>query len=200
MGKGSGSKESLWVDMTAMCDVAFLLLTFFILTSKFKVEQPVEVFTPSSVSEVKLPETDIMMITVSDDGRIFFDMDGQFKRMDLINKIDEKYSLNLTDQEKTTFSLGTSFGVPIGSMKQYLSLPVDERKAVRMSGIPSDSTNNELSEWILYGRMTNPKIRIAIKADKDASYPVVGKVIKTLQERNINKFNLITDMEIRPEI
>lgn len=188
------------MDMTAMCDVAFLLLTFFILTSKFKVQEPVEVLTPSSVSEVKLPETDIMMITIADDGRIFFDMDGQFKRRELIDKIDEKYELGLNEDEKNLFAITSSIGVPFGSLKNFLSLPTEERNRVEQPGIPADSTNNELSQWILYSRISNPKIRIAIKADRDANYPVVGTVIRTLQERNINKFNLITDLEALPEI
>src|SRR5688572_5546877 len=174
------ARKSIFVDMTAMCDVAFLLLTFFILTSKFKPEEQVIVDTPSSVSEIKLPDVDIMLITVSKEGRIFFNIDGQFKRKELIEKLNEKFALGLNKNEMNTFALGSGIGVPFNQLKSYLALSPEEQKQVKEPGIPSDSTNNELKDWILYGRMTNPKIRIAIKADQDAKYPGVAKVIKTL--------------------
>jgi len=198
MPKVKVPRKSMFVDMTAMCDVAFLLLTFFILTSKFKTEEPVIVDTPSSVSEIKLPDVDIMLITVDKEGKIFFNIDGQFKRKELIEKMDEKFALGLTEEQKIKFALGSSFGVPMGGLKQYLSLSHEEQLKVVVPGIPADTARNELADWILYGRITNPKIRIAIKADQDANYPAVGKVIKTLQDRKVNKFNLITDLEANP--
>jgi biopolymer transport protein ExbD len=57
--------------MTAMVDVAFLLLTFFMLTTQFKPPAEVDIDLPSSHAEVKLPGTDIMTVTVAEDGRVF---------------------------------------------------------------------------------------------------------------------------------
>jgi len=64
-------RKSTAVDMTAMCDVAFLLLSFFILTTKFKPSEAVPVNTPSSVAAKVAPETNVVMISLNKDGKIF---------------------------------------------------------------------------------------------------------------------------------
>src|SRR5690606_3547719 len=109
-------RKSTNIDMTAMCDVAFLLLTFFMLATKFKPDEPVTVTTPSSISEIPLPDKDIMMITVDPTGRIFFTIDNQLVRKDLIEDIDEFKNLNLTEEEKMNFALGSSIGVPFSQL------------------------------------------------------------------------------------
>ena len=78
-------RKSTLIDMTAMCDVAFLLLTFFMLTTQFKSDESVIVDTPSSISEIKLPDTDIINITITQDGKVFFSIDNKnFTREKLI--------------------------------------------------------------------------------------------------------------------
>jgi biopolymer transport protein ExbD len=188
------------MDMTAMCDVAFLLLTFFILTTKFKPDEAVVVDTPSSVSEVKLPESDILIITVGSKGQVFFGVDAQPVRLKTIVSINDKYKLNLTPEEESEFSLLTSIGLPVQSLKEYLNLPPAERTKFTQPGIPIDSLDNQLRDWLLYSRTANPKLRIAIKGDKAVKYSVTKKIISTLQEQNINKFNFITGMEKMPDI
>ena len=64
MGRAKIKKKSTFIDMTAMSDVTVLLLTFFMLTSTFVKKEPVTVRTPDSVSEIKIPETDILQILV----------------------------------------------------------------------------------------------------------------------------------------
>ena len=184
--------------MTAMCDMAFLLLTFFMLTTKFKAQEAIVVDMPSSVSEIKLPENDIMVISVDKKGGIFFGIDGQNTRMDLIDKMSKQYNIHFSDQEKQEFSLMPSFGVPVAKLKGVLNLQADDRKNLIQPGIPCDSLNNELSSWVKLARLANPEFRFAIKGDREANYEVMDKVIATLQEQNINKFNLITTMEVRP--
>lgn len=186
--------------MTAMCDVAFLLLTFFMLTTKFKADDPVIVDTPSSISEIKLPDTDIMAITITKDGKVFFGMDGKYNRERMIEKIGARFGIQFTEEEVHSFSLTGSFGVPIANLKQFLSLTSEERKNEKIQpGIPIDSLNNELQYWIVYGRLSNPRTRIAIRGDGETPYPVVKGVMNTLQDKNVNKFNLITDLEVRPK-
>ncbi len=193
-------KSSPQLDMTAMCDVAFLLLSFFMLTTKFKPDEPVIVDTPSSVSEIKLPETDILLITIDKDGRVFFGIDGQPARANMLNLMSERYKINFTEEEKYRFSVLENFGVPIASMKGLLELKVDERnKPGVQKGIPTDSLKNELADWVICARLSNPKFRIAVKGDQDANYPVIKRIIATLQEKNVNKFNLITSMEKAPQ-
>lgn len=193
-------RKSTLIDMTAMCDVAFLLLTFFMLTTKFKSDESVIVDTPSSISEIKLPETDILNITITSAGKVFFNIDNKnFARERLLEKITEKHpELQFTDQEKDAFRLTGSIGVPLSQLKGYLALDEYDRKTYDQPGIPVDSTNNELSTWIMQGRLSNPNVRITIKGDQGCPWPVVKKVINTLQDRNVNKFNLITDLEADP--
>jgi biopolymer transport protein ExbD len=190
--------------MTAMCDVAFLLLTFFMLATKFKPDEPVVVKTPSSISEITLPDVDIMLLTVDPKGRIFFSIDNKLKRKALIDEINTEKGLGLDDAQKNAFALGSSVGIPFNQLKSYLSLPPEEQKAfdAKAPGVPVDtsvlSVNNELAAWIKTARLSNPKLRICIKADGDASYPNVAKIVKTLEGYKIFKFNLITNLKAVP--
>ena len=195
MSKVKIPRKSTVVDMTAMTDVAFLLLTFFMLATKFKPDEPVMVTTPSSISEIKLPETDILLLTIDKDSRVFFSMDGDQNRIELLNKMAEKYQLTFTDAQKKEFSLLSSFGVSIKNLGDYLNQDADARKTYPQPGIPSDSTNNELADWIVQARYTNKDLRFAIKGDGDAGYPVIKQVLATLQEKKVNRFNFITSLE-----
>jgi biopolymer transport protein ExbD len=195
MPKVKVPRKSTSVDMTAMTDVAFLLLTFFMLATKFKPDEPVIVDTPSSISEIKLPDVDIMMITIDKENRVFFGIDGQQKRAEMLDKMAAKYQMSFTDKEKQEFSLLSTFGVPMAQLKQFLAIPPADRNKTKVSGIPSDSLNNELSDWVWNARIVNNSIRVAVKGDQNTSYPVVKQVMNTLQERNVNRFNFITTME-----
>ena len=195
MGKVKVHRTSPSLDMTPMVDLAFLLVTFFMLTTKFAPEEPVAVDTPSSTSIIKLPETGILTITVSKDGAVFFNMDGKYHRQELLRKIGEKYGVAFTPEETTSFALSSSIGLPIGNLKEFLDMSTEDRKLVNQSGIPTDSLNNELADWIVLARMTNPQLRVAIKGDGASNYPVVRKVINTLIDKRVTIFNLITNME-----
>lgn len=197
-------RKSTNVDMTAMCDVAFLLLTFFMLATKFKPDEPVSVVTPNSISDIPLPDDDIMMITVDPKGRIFFSVDNQNVRENIIRDVNEYKGLNLDEGQVRAFKFGSSVGVPFNQLKSYLSMQGSDQKEIDKTtqGIPvdsvADSEGNELGAWIRIARNNNPRIRIAIKADSDATYPQVQKVIKTLEGWKIFKFNLITGLKAIP--
>lgn len=186
--------------MTAMCDVAFLLLTFFMLTSNFTKKEPVLVATPSSVSEIKIPETNIMTILIDSEGKIYFGIDGQANRQQLIGKMAAVYRVALTEEEIKRFTLLDLFGNPMSALKPFLSLPSERRDLNQNNmGIPADSTNNQFKEWIKSARSVNPDLRIAIKADEKTPYPAIKKVMKSLQELDENHYNLITRLETAPE-
>ncbi len=196
MTRIKASRQSITLDMTAMCDMAFLLLTFFMLATKFKPEESALVDIPSSVSEIKVPDSDIITISVQKDGAIFFGVDGQNTRRELIQKMDEKYDLALTEHEKGAFTLIDAYGAPVAGLRALLSLSHEQRQRMIMPGIPADSVSNELKDWVHLARLSNPKCRIAIKGDKDTDYNVIQQVVETLQKQNINKFNLITTLEM----
>ncbi len=199
------------IDMTAMTDVAFLLLTFFMLTAKAKPQENVVIDTPSSISETKLPDAGTLTILVGKDSRIFLDMAGQHTRLDLINSMNEQYQIGLTEQEKMLFANVGSFGVPRSQLKKYLNTMPAERTKFPATGIPVDTVDvnkSELANWIHNARLAQYRMKqegkvkdeyvMVVKADKDTPYPAVQKVINTLVDINVNKFNLITGNETDP--
>lgn len=197
-------RKSTFIDMTAMCDVAFLLLSFFMLATKFKPDEPVVVVTPASISKVILPDADIMTITVDKDGRVFFLIDNKSIRKNLIENVDEYRNLGLTDAEKYQFAIGGSTGAPFNQLKSYLALTPAQKADydAKAPGVPTDTSvknpDNELAMWIRMARNNNPKLRICIKADVATSYPNIQKIIATLAGWQIFKFNLITDLKAIP--
>lgn len=194
-------RKSTVVDMTAMCDVAFLLLTFFMLTSNFTKKEATSVTTPSSISEMKIPERNIMLILVDARGKVFFGIDGQDNRTALLDKIGTTYNITFSQSELKEFSLINSFGLPISQMKSFLSLKPEERDASAYSpGIPCDSLDNQLRNWVSTARGINKELRIAIKADQSTPYPIIKKLLGTLQGLNENRYNLITTLETAADL
>lgn len=194
-------KKDTWIDMTPMSDVMILLLTFFMLTSTFLKPEPVTVAVPMSVSEVKIPEVNVLSILVSPEGQIFLDLDGQDARKDVLEKMASNYKIDLTTDEIYKFSIGTSFGVPMKDFKKFMMLRDEDRnKELAKYGVPMDSTNNEFKGWVLAAREVKGKeMRIAIKADAETPYPHVQSVMSSLQDLKENRYNLITSLRAEEE-
>jgi len=192
-------RKSTAIDMTAMCDVAFLLLTFFILTATARQPEALPVDTPASTVKIKLPETDVATLTIGQ-GKVFFGVKGQQIRINMLDRIAKRYNLQFTDQEKIRFSVVEEFGVPVASLKSFIAQTSDERtKPGAQTGIPADSADNQLNEWILAARyatkeLNSTDLRISIKGDSKEEYPTIKKVIDILQKQKINKFSLITSL------
>lgn len=199
MAKVKMSKKSTKIDMTAMCDVAFLLLSFFVMTSTAKVPEPLPVDTPASTRETKLPDTDLATITVGDK-KVFFGMTGQDLRKGALEKIAERYSLKFTEEETKRFSVIDGFGVPVTGLKGVIAKSGEERnKEGVQGGIPYDSLDNQLREWILAARYSakelhGKELKVAIKGDAKEEYPTIKKVIDILQQQKVNKFFLVTGL------
>lgn len=195
MGKVKVHRTPPSLDMTPMVDLAFLLVTFFMLTTTFAPQEPVIVDIPKSVSEIILPDKDRMIITIADDGRVFFDMDNQGARKQTLRYMGDKYGVSFTPQQETAFSILQGFGLPVNTLPDFLDMDPDQRNTIQQPGVPADSVNNQLADWVVFARMSNPKVRIAVKGDRDTNYKVVERVINTLIDRKVLRFNLITGLE-----
>jgi len=191
-------KKSTSTDMTAMCDVAFLLLTFFILTATAKVPEVLPVDTPASTVQTKLPEKDLATLTVGN-GNVFFDVKGKDVRKRTLELMSDKYGVKFSDDDQNKFAIMESFGVPIQSLKQILDMKPSDRSKAQQPGIPKDSLDNQLADWIQNARLANiemhdKELEIAIKGDAKEEYPVIKKVMDILQDQKINNFSLVTGL------
>ena len=193
-------RKSTFIDMTAMSDVTVLLLTFFMLTSTFIQKEPVVVATPSSVSEIKIPETNILSILVDPDGKVFMSLDRQEDKANVLKLLGKDFGINFTDKEVYDFSLQPSFGVPIQNMQEFLGMPSGEQdRLMKEYGIPADSTDNQFKLWVRHAREVNRDLVIAIKADQDTPYPKIKNIMNTLQDLRENRYNLITSLKKMPD-
>lgn len=193
-------RKSTFIDMTAMSDVTVLLLTFFMLTSTFIQKEPVVVATPSSVSEIKIPETNLLSILVDPDGKVFMSLDKQEDKANVLKLLGKDFGINFTDKEVYDFSLQPSFGVPIQNMQEFLSMPSGEQdRLMKDYGIPADSTDNQFKLWVRHAREVNRDLVIAIKADQDTPYPKIRNIMNTLQDLRENRYNLITSLKKMPD-
>lgn len=197
MGRAKIKKKSTFIDMTAMSDVTVLLLTFFMLTSTFVKKEPVQVTTPASVSEIKIPESNILSILVDPKGKIFMSMDKQGDLRATLESMGQEYGVAFTPEETKKFVVASTFGVPMKSMKKYLDLPAEKQDEVlKTAGIPCDSLDNQFKSWVRNARIANPDFRIAIKADAETPYSVIKQVMNSLQELRENRYNLITSLKV----
>ena len=201
MSKAKVKRSSTAIDMTAMCDVSFLLLTFFILTATARQPDPLDITTPSSSVQFKMPDRDISIVSIGK-GVVFLEIIGQDVKKATLQRMGAAYGQTFTPQEMDRFAVVGAFGVPMGNMKKFLEMDGTNReKSGIQSGIPMDSTtNNELYNWIKEARYATSELhgidmRLSIKGDAQAEYPVVRKVIDLLQKQKINKFSLITSSE-----
>lgn len=198
------TRKSTAIDMTAMCDVAFLLLTFFILTAKPKVTDPSKAEVPPSTKMT--PVLDANMVTLSiGQGKVFFSVTEDDIREAALKEMGKKYNVPFTPEEIQRFKLTQVFGVPMKELKGFLDLDKDALKAYQQPGIQVDTTNNsELSNWILISRQADKALHdkdldFSIKADKNEEYPTVDLVIGILERQKKFKFNLITTLRTAPK-
>lgn len=194
--------------MTAMVDVAFLLLTFFILTTKFRPEEQFPVDTPMAASATPLPGTGVVVIGVDKEERVSFSIVDFDIKEEMLNIIEEQYGYRFSSLGKQFFSSTNDFGLPFGKLATWLNQPtVEQMKAFPQTGIPvskDPKKENDLVKWIRTvrraARRVDKPLVFAIKGDLDAKYPRMDEVIYTMQEEGINRFNMVTQMEADPRV
>jgi len=200
MGRAKVKRGSTAVDMTPMCDVAFLLLTFFILAAKFKPPAVIEVVTPLSVSNKVAPQKDFLMVTISKDNKVFLDIDPGIKG-DVLDELGKERNMTFSEQDKANFINAQFVGVPISQLKQFDQLKPEQIKATVLPGIPVDSTNNELQSWIsaAINAQMGQKLNFLIKGDASSKYSTFSQVIDAFKKNDQYKYDLVTTSEQVPE-
>lgn len=201
MAKIKIQKKDIWIDMTPMSDVMTLLLCFFMLTSTFLTPEPVQVTTPNSVSEVKIPEQDVLNILVTPEGRIYAGTENKNNMKAMMETMTDKFGVQLNAVQTKHFLEDAMVGASMSQLAAYLSLePEKMGEAIQKLGLPLDSIKggkSEFQEWITAARDANPDIRLAIKSDAKTPYAVVKKLMSELQDMNENRFQLITNLDVK---
>ncbi|MGD0582201.1 MAG: biopolymer transporter ExbD [Bacteroidales bacterium] len=193
--------KSPHIDMTPMVDLFSVVLTFLMLTTTMRQPEPAVVDTPSSVSEKPTPEFNMLTLLISKDGRVFMNIDNghdtAYKvRYKILAEMGKQYNVEFTEPELRDFDKNpSSIGVPMQKMKEFLDAKDNETKKQFQVGIPIDSLDNQLASWVLYARQVNPNVQACIKGDSKTEFPVIKKVLDILQDKNVNRFNLITNLE-----
>jgi len=199
MGRAKLPRKSTNIDMTAMCDVAFLLLSFFILATKFKPPEALSVVTPSSVSTKVAPEKDVVLVTIDKDGKVYLSVsdNNMSEKKDMIDAINTSKNLGLSDAQKNNFVRipNAYIGASFGQLKSYLDKTPEQLQNVVKPGIPAvDSTNNEMIEWLRVAATAfqGKKMNVVVKGDDASKYPSFQGVIIALKKNDLMKFQVVT--------
>lgn len=191
-------RKSTAVDMTAMCDVAFLLLSFFILATKQKPPEVLAVQIPNSVSSKVAPDKAIL-VTLTKDGRTFLMLGDDTKKADILANVNLTKGLGLSPAELQKWGKQPFIGQPLGQIKGSMAQST-EPDAAKMPGIPTDSTNNEMVDWIrsvsnVYagGDMKALQEMLLVKGDNDALYPAFKNIKEAFKKNEIYKFRIVTN-------
>ena len=204
MGKVKIKKADIWIDMTPMSDVMVLLLTCFMMSSTFMKKEPATVTTPMSVSEIKVPETNVLNILVDSIGNIYMGMDNENHAQAALLSMAGQFGVSIDPLQRTAFLEDGMWGMPMDKLEAYLKLDPDSRNVAikQQGGIPLDSIDGDKSEfqmWVTEARNANEDIKVAIKADQNTPYRVIKKIMGELRDMNENRYYLITSYKANQE-
>lgn len=200
MARAKIKRGSTSVDMTPMCDVAFLLLTFFILAAQFKPSDAITVTTPSSVSNKVAPQKDFLTVTIDKNNKVYLEMDEAMKG-DVLDELGKEKNMKFTPEDKANFIKAQYIGVPLNQLTQFIRLTPEQLKGVNIPGIPIDSTNNELTAWVSAALSVSmgQKLSLLIKGDDNAKYPTFKGVIDAFKANDQYKYFLVTNAKDVPQ-
>jgi biopolymer transport protein ExbD len=193
--------KSPHIDMTPMVDLFSVVLTFLMLTTTMRQPEPAPVDTPSSVSEKPTPDNNTLTLLLSKDDKVYLNFDNgpdtllKF-RPKILTEMGKRYNIEFTPEELRTFEkYPSSIGLPINKMKDFLDTKDSKKRAAMETGIPIDSTDNQLADWIFCTRTVNPAVQACIKGDAKTGFEVVKRVLDIMADKNVFKFNLVTTLE-----
>jgi len=223
MANVSKPKGAPSIDMTPMVDLAFLLVTFFMLSANFRTDEIVPVDVPASIAENIIPNNMLVRVTVDHNGRIFYGIAGkEDTKRNMLMRISEKYRIPFTDRQVAEFVKLSDIGCSVAQLPAYLDMNEAQRdKFISTSiGIPADSSNNQLKDWIMAGRtellttgeaeyMTarerdvevkvgDFKPKFVLKVDGNADYIHAKKVVETFRDLKENNLSFITSLKADP--
>jgi|SRR5690242_13157360 len=205
MARPKIARKSTVIDMTAMCDVAFLILTFFILTTKPKPSEAVPIQTPKSVETKFVSDKDLVMISLNNEGRVYLSVGDnatdRAKKKAMLEDINTRNNLGLTPAEITTLTKQSFIGVPISQLKQQANLPSEQINSKVLPGIPAqDTTNNQMIEWIraAVAAYQGSKMDLVLKGDNVAKYPVFKNILTAFKKNDQFKFQMVTSQSNVP--
>jgi hypothetical protein len=151
-----------------------------------------------------------MTLLLSKDDKVFLNFDNggtdaahgdtllKF-RPKILTEMGKRYNITFTDGELREFEkYPSSIGLPINKMKDFLNTKDVKTRMAMETGIPIDSTDNQLADWIYCTRTVNPAVSACIKGDAKTGFEVVNKVLKIMADKNVFKFSLITSLEAVP--
>lgn len=205
MPKHSIQKKSTDTDMTPFVDVAFLILSFFIMATKFKPDEAVPIQTPNSVSSQTLPENDAVMISIDKDDKVYFSImtkNDPEAAANIITNAAKMRNIPVPANAAASYFPGNMIGMPFSKLSQFLTLPPDQQKKYVQEGIPvKDSANNELYYWIAATRsqFAGKPLKYLIKGDNVSKYPAFKAIIDALKKNDEQKYNLVTMPEGAPQ-
>ena len=196
------ARKSTWVDMTAFCDVAFLLLSFFIMATKTKPPEAITVMMPSSVSSKAVELNDQVLVTINKDGKVFLSLSEPERKKQVVEEVSKLKGIPISQADVKKAGNVDFFGAPISQMASFLNLPKEKMTGELLPGIPAvDSTNNELTLWMtaVYNVFRGDKMNLMIKGDISTKYPAFKQVLDAFKKNDFLKFNIVTNSESIPE-
>lgn len=205
MSRAKIVKKSTDTDMTPFVDIAFLILSFFIMATKFKPAEAVPIETPNSVSSQKLPENDAVMISIDKDNKVYFSIlsnNDKQAAVDIIKGAAQARNIPVTDAQAQKYFSGDMIGMPFSKLGAFLDLSNEDKKKFVQEGIPvADSTNNELYYWVAATRsvFAGKPLKYLIKGDNKGKYPAFKRVVEALKNNDEQKYNLVTMPQGAPE-
>jgi biopolymer transport protein ExbD len=155
------------------------------------------------VSEVKVPENDVLNILVSPEGNIYVGSENKNTMQEMMETVTDKFGITLTSAQLKNFREDAMIGAPMAVFTDYYSLDKEKMgEEIQKLSIPLDSIDggkSEFQEWVAAARDSNPDIRLAIKADGATSYAVIKKMMSELQDMNENRYQLITNLDTKKQ-